>query len=146
MAAMQPEPLTIQDYDQILALWRSCPGMGLSGADNPESLERFLARNPGLSWVCREGGRVVATALCGHDGRRGFLYHVAVAPDRRGRGLARTLVGCCLEQLAREGIEKCHLFVYQDNQVGRTFWDARGWTLRGDLVVFSRDIPPPGAD
>ncbi len=141
MTAMEPEQLTSNDYDEILGLWRDCPGMGLSGADSRENLERFLGRNPGLNWVCREKGRVVATALCGHDGRRGYLYHVAVAPAWRGRGLGRRLVRRCLAQLAREGIEKCHLFVFQDNSVGREFWDALGWTLRNDLAVFSRDLP-----
>jgi ribosomal protein S18 acetylase RimI-like enzyme len=138
---MEPEQLTIRDYDDILTLWRQCPGMGLSGADSRAGLERFLARNPGLSWVFRAGGRIVASALCGHDGRRGFLYHVAVAPDRRGRGLGRRLVARCLERLAREGIEKCHLFVYQDNLGGLEFWKALGWERRQDLALYSRDLP-----
>jgi len=139
---MEPEDLTIEDYDEIIALWRACPGLGLSGADSRDSLKRFLARNPGLSLVCREQGRIVATSLCGHDGRRGFLYHVAVNPHRRGRGLGRRLVESCLQRLAREGIEKCHLFVFADNREGRDFWDVLGWTRRDDLVVFSRDLSP----
>jgi ribosomal protein S18 acetylase RimI-like enzyme len=136
--------LASSDGPAALGFWRTVPGLGLSSADEPDELERFLARNPGLSYgAFTPEGQVVATALAGHDGRRGFLYHVAVAPPVRGQGLSRELVDACLAALQAEGIRKVHLFVLADNVAGLDYWSApsaRGWLRRGDLVVFSRDL------
>jgi ribosomal protein S18 acetylase RimI-like enzyme len=128
------------DYDEVLALWRACPGVGLSASDTREVVTRFIGANPELSFVAREEGRLVGAVLCGHDGRRGYITHLAVAPDARRQGLARELVERCLGALGREGIGKCHLFVFTDNADARSFWKATGWTERTELRVFSRFI------
>jgi len=133
------EAFTMGDYDEALALWKATPGMGLSGADERESLSAFLERNPGLSFVARSEGKLVGTALCGTDGRRGFLYHLAVRPDLRGRGLGGELARSCLSALAARGVGKCHLFVLADNAIGAAFWKKEGWKLRDDLLTFSKE-------
>lgn len=137
--------LVAADGPEALAFWKQIPGLGLSPADEPEALARFVARNPGLSFcACDEAGELVATVLAGHDGRRGFLYHVAVAPEYRGQGLSGALVGSSLAGLKAEGIGKVHVFVLADNTSGISFWmgpaAAHGWKVRGDLLVFSRDL------
>lgn len=137
------------DYDDALALWQSCAGegIGLNESDTRPAIEGYLARNPGLSQVIRtaHGQRLVGAVLCGHDGRRGYLHHLAVAADHRRRGLARSLVQAGLEGLHHLGIPKCNLFLYSDNHAGRAFWIHEGWAARDDLVVIQRgtDSPPP---
>lgn len=135
-------PMTIEDYDGVVALWRSSEGVGLSTADERPAMDRYLARNPDLSLVAMEGERVVAAVLCGHDGRRGYIHHLAVAQAWRGRGIGRDLVARCMEALGRAGIEKCHVFVYARNAAGQGFWRAMGWALRTDLAVMSRETRP----
>ena len=131
-------PLTLAAYPELLALWQACPGIGLSAADDKENIARFLARNPGLSFMVTADGRVAGSLLAGHDGRRGYLYHLTVHPQYRRQGLGRMLVAACLAALAQEGIQKCHLFLFDDNELARRFWQAVGWQLRGDILVASR--------
>jgi len=130
------------DYIPARRLWEAIPGMGLSSADGETEIGSFLERNPGLSFCCLDGDQLVGTVLAGHDGRRGYLYHAAVLPAWRGRGIGRSLVDASLDALAKAGIRKCHLFVFADNDTGCRYWGSHGWTLRGDLKVFSRDLLP----
>ncbi|MEN4041926.1 MAG: GNAT family N-acetyltransferase, partial [Anaerolineaceae bacterium] len=104
-------PMRITDYDQMLDLWKNSEGIGLSRADSYEGVQRFLERNPGTSFVAVDGEQVVATILAGHDGRRGYLHHVAVAEKYRRRGIGEALVEKSLNQFRSLGIQKCHLFV-----------------------------------
>jgi ribosomal protein S18 acetylase RimI-like enzyme len=131
--------MTGADLHEVLALWRSSEGIGLSpDADSKLELRAFLERNPGLSYVARAGDRLVGAVLCGHDGRRGYLYHLAVAPGARRGGIGRTLVQCSLDELKRLGIHKCHLFVFADNRAGIEFWRKIGWSDRADLKIMSK--------
>ncbi len=131
-------PMLAADIEPALALWHATEGMGLGDVDEPEKLTAYLQRNPGLSVVAEDDGRLVGAALCGHDGRRGYLYHVAVAKACRGQGLGQALVRAGLDGLAGAGMTKCHLFVFTSNEDGIAFWNHTGWTRRGDVAVFSR--------
>lgn len=137
--------MTIADHAEALTLWQATPGMRITEADSVESTERYLARNPGLSFVARADGRLIGTIMAGHDGRRGYLQHLAVAQEHREAGVGTELVRRCLAALAREGIQKCHLFVLHDNETGRQFWHRRGWEPRPDVVMFSSATPAPAA-
>jgi N-acetylglutamate synthase len=140
MVATMPEILemTIADYDEVIALWQATENVGLSDADSRDGVDAYLKRNAGLSVVARQNGRLVGALLAGHDGRRGYLHHLAVAPELRRRGLGRTLVDECLTRLAAVGIQKSHAWIYHDNAAGLEFWQEIGWTLRTDLKVTSR--------
>lgn len=131
-------PLRIGDYAEILSLWKKTEGIGLNDSDSRAAIGRYLKRNRGLSLVATSGGRVIATVLCGHDGRRGYLHHLAVARKWRRHGIGRRLVADCLERLRSEGIPKCNLFLYAKNSSGRAFWRSLGWTLRADLTFVQR--------
>jgi putative acetyltransferase len=133
--------LTIADYDSVLALWRSSEGIGLSAADERSAIERYLAQNPGMSFVAIDDGRLVGAVLCGHDGRRGYLHHLAVTPSHRCQGIGRQLVEQCLRALKAAGIDKCHLFVFAGNTSASDFWKRIGWTQRDELLVMSRHTP-----
>jgi ribosomal protein S18 acetylase RimI-like enzyme len=134
---------SVADIPEALELWRRSEGMALTG-DTPEALAAYLARNPGLSFVARDGGVLVAAVLCGHDGRRGYLHHLAVAPAQRRRGIATALARRCLEGLEALGVPKCHLFVQRGNQAALAFWRRAGWAERGDLVMMSRTLRAQG--
>jgi ribosomal protein S18 acetylase RimI-like enzyme len=132
--------MQIGDYDEIYELWRNTSGMGLSNADKKENIQKFLIKNKGLSYVCRHEDKIIGTILCGHDGRRGYIYHMTVAEEHRGRGIGRRLVEISLEGLKSEGINKWHLFVLADNTIGNAFWASTGWNKREDIFVYSKSI------
>ena len=130
--------LILSDYDAVIALWQSAEGVGLSSADAREAIGRYLARNPGMSFTAWDGDELVGAVLCGHDGRRGYVHHLAVCPSHRRRGVGSELAERGLAALEAEGIEKCHLFVFVHNADAIAFWERAGWTLRTDVRVMSR--------
>ncbi len=133
-------PFTIDSYDDVFALWRECEGVGLSDADSRDSIGRYLERNPGMSFVARVDGTVVGAVLAGHDGRRGYIHHLAVRQASRRHGLGRLLAGASLDTLRKAGIRKCHLFIFNTNAVGIAFWQSQDWTLRKDVSLISKDL------
>jgi ribosomal protein S18 acetylase RimI-like enzyme len=132
--------MTIEDYADSYSLWLQTEGMALSEADSEEAIAGYLKRNPGFSFVCELDGRIVGTILCGHDGRRGYVYHAAVHPELRGRGVGKELVSRSLARLGEAGITKCHLFVLENNEIGLRFWQRAGWQKRSGFYVCSADI------
>jgi ribosomal protein S18 acetylase RimI-like enzyme len=129
--------MTIADYDEVRALWQQSEGIDLSGADSRNSIARFLERNPGLSFVAMDGGQLVGAVLCGHDGRRGYIDHLAVRKSHRRQGIGRMLASRCLYNLMQNGIQKWHLFVREDNLDAIAFWGKLGWQQRVELVTMS---------
>ncbi len=134
---MDIRPMTLADYDAVMALMRGVPGVAMRAADSPAAIGRYLERNPGLSLVAEDEGRVVGCVFCGHDGRRGYLHHVVVAPTRRGQGIGAALVARALDGLVALGIYKTHLDVFADNEPAIAFWQHSGWQRRDDIVRFS---------
>ena len=130
--------LTIDQYDPVLALWQTAEGVGLSEADSRDGIAAFLERNPGLSFVAFNQEQLVGVILAGHDGRRGYIHHLAVSPTRRRQGIGRALVAHSLAALERAGIGKCHLFVFRENEAALAFWQNTGWIERVDLGMWSR--------
>jgi ribosomal protein S18 acetylase RimI-like enzyme len=130
-------PFRLADHPAAVRLWQATEGIGLSDADSLQGITLFLECNPDLSFVGVSGGELVATILCGHDGRRGFIYHLAVEPGHRHRGLGRELVERCLTALRAAGIDKCHLHVFRENVAGLAFWRRIGAEERTSLVTLS---------
>jgi ribosomal protein S18 acetylase RimI-like enzyme len=129
------------DYDEAYSLWKGTEGMGLRSLDDArEGIERFLRRNPSTSFVAVEGNVVVGVLLCGHDGRRGYIYHAVVAGTRRGRGIGKTLLSNALAALEKEGIKKAALVVFTTNAQGNAFWEKAGFTTRPDLIYRNKSL------
>ena len=84
-------------------------------------------------------GRIVGTVLAGHDGRRGFIHHMAVLPEYRRHGIARAMARRAVEKLKEDGISKTHIFVFRDNELGQSFWPSIGWKKCDDLTVYAFD-------
>jgi ribosomal protein S18 acetylase RimI-like enzyme len=135
--------MTPADYEESLDLWKRCEGIGLSDADEKEPVARFLAQNKGLCFIARAESKLVGTCLTGSDGRRGYLYHLAVDPSSRREGIAKALVQRAFTELQARDIHKCHIMVYGGNELGLKFWKQTGWVLRPEIVIMSYDLKPP---
>ena len=130
--------MTIEDYQGLYALWKTIRGFGMRSIDDSrEGVERVLERNPDASVVAMSGeGEIVGGILCGHDGRRGCLYHVCVREKNRMQGIGKAMVVFCMEALKKEQINKVSLIAFTKNDVGNAFWKQIGWTKREDLNYY----------
>ena len=129
--------MTMEDYDEVKALWLKIKGFGIRSIDDSrEGVERFVKRNPTTSVVAIEDGKIVGSILCGHDGRRGTLYHVCVDEAYRMRGIGKSMVVKCMEALLEEKINKVKIIAFTKNDVGNAFWQEIGWTKREDLNYY----------
>ncbi len=131
----------IEDYDQVCRLWKRTPGVGLRSMDDSrEGLEQFLKRNPTTNFVAAEDGDIVGVVLGGHDGRRGYLYHVCVAEAYRRRSLGKQLIEKLVQAMRAENITKLGLVCFKENEAGNCFWNELGWEQRSDLNYYSVSI------
>jgi len=136
-------PMTIADYDGVYRLWSVTEGLSLIDDDNREGIARYLQRNVGLCFVGVDGKEIVGTVLCGHDGRRGILRHLAVAGNYRKQGIARRLVRACLDALAAAGVTKCNIYVMDYHADGFRFWEHLGAKLQNyDWRTFQLPTTP----
>ena len=131
-------PLTGKIFDEALALWKSAEGVVLRPEDYYRpAFEQFLFRNPGLSWGAWRDGKLIGALMAGQDGRRGYIYHLAVAFECRRRGIGRALVAKVERGLAEQGICKAHTHVVNHNLRAQLFWMRLGWVNRDDIATFS---------
>ena len=129
--------MTIEDYEGVYALWKKITGFGIRSIDDSkEGVARFLKRNPTTSVVAEKDGRIVGSILCGHDGRRGCLYHVCVDEDYRRHGIGKRMVVFAMKALKEEKINKVSLIAFTENDIGNAFWNTIGWTERLDLNYY----------
>lgn len=135
--ALTLRAMEIEDYDGVFRLWNSIHGFGIrSQDDSREGIARFLRRNPGNSVVAEADGEIVGAILCGHDGRRGCMYHVCVSEKYRNRGIGSRMAEWALARLREEGINKVSLIAFCSNEIGNAFWRRVGWTFREDLNYY----------
>ena len=137
------QSMEMGDLAEVIQFWRGMEGIGLSESDSYSALSSYLRRNPGLSWVARNrDGEVIGAVLCGHDGRRGTLHHLAVAQEYRRQGIGRALVEKCLPSLRELKILKCNIFLFSNNPEGEAFWKQIGWKTREDLSLMQVVLRP----
>lgn len=129
--------MTIEDYDGVYKLWKSIRGFAIRSVDDSrEGVEIFLKRNPSTSVVAEYNGEIIGSILCGHDGRRGCLYHVCVAEGFRMHGIGKSMVVRAMEALKAEKVNKVSLIAFLQNDMGNAFWKEIGWTKREDLNYY----------
>lgn len=129
--------MTEADYDQVYELWMSIHGFGIRSLDDSrEGVSKFLRRNPTTSVVACVDGKVIGAILCGHDGRRGCMYHVCVHENFRKHGIGKAMAVWCMKALQEEGINKVSLIAFTSNEIGNRFWKDSGWTYREDLNYY----------
>ena len=133
--------MNTEDYDRVYALWMSCKNMGFNNLDDSrQGIEKYLKRNPSTCFVAEQGDAIVGVVLAGHDGRRGFIHHMAVAEDCRRQGIATDLLGQALTALKEEGINKTALLVFNRNEAGNAFWERQGFTVRDDVTYRNKEL------
>ena len=136
VVAMQPS-----DYDDVAALWQRTDELRINlEFDNLERVTRYLQRNPGLSSIARIDGVLIGALMCGHDGRRGSLYHMAVDTAWRGQGVGRALVERCLTGLRAAGIDSAYLFVHTFNEPAQRFWTHLGFAANHEVLYYWRSL------
>ncbi|MCD4829968.1 MAG: GNAT family N-acetyltransferase [Candidatus Cloacimonetes bacterium] len=134
-------PMIIADYDEIYQLWSDTEGVPLNVSDSIASIEKYLRRNQHTSFVAKDmRNRVIGAILCGHDGARGYIRHLAVSAPHRNNGIGGKLVEKSLATLKAESIHKCTVFILVDNEGGEIFWEKGGWHLRSELKAMSKII------
>lgn len=138
--------MEITDYDALQDLWLNTAGLGLNSIDDSrEGIEKYLRRNPLTCFVAEDEGCIIGGILAGHDGRRGFIYHLVVEGDQRQRGIGRALTDAANEALRREGIVKVALLVLQQNKNANRYWEHLGYTTRPDIVYRNLELFPSEA-
>jgi len=127
--------MTIGDYVNVYKLWMTTPGLGLNSIDDSESgIRKYLDRNPSTCFVAEENEDIIGVIMAGHDGRRGFIYHMAVDTNRQRQGIGESLLSHALSALKSEGIHKVALVALDTNHIGNRFWEKQGFIHRPDLV------------
>lgn len=131
----------ISDYAAVYTLWQSVPGVGLNNIDDSrEGIERYLRRNPSTCFVAEVDGLLAGCILAGHDGRRGYIYHLTVSLDHQRQGIGKCLVDSAIDALMAEGIAKVALVVFARNETGNEFWERIGFTTRPDIVYRNKTL------
>lgn len=138
---MEIRKMIIDDYNEVYRLWISCKGMGLNDMDDSkEGIEQFLKRNPDTCLVAEENQKIIGVIMVGNDGRRGYIYHTAVSPLKRSKGIGTELVNRAFNELKELGIIKVALVVFKKNEIGNRFWEKRGFVKREDLAYRNKTI------
>lgn len=128
------------DYAAAIALWDSMKeGVHVGGSDSPAEIQKKLLRDPDLFLVAQDGAELIGTVIGGFDGRRGFVYHLAVAASHRRIGVATQLMEEVESRLRRKGCVRCYLLVHPDNEAAIRHYEKRGWTLMNDLP-YAKDL------
>lgn len=129
-----------EDFEEIYKFWSSIQGLNLNKADEKESINTYLLHNPNQSYVCKLSNKIIGTIMCGNDGRRAFIYHLAVLPEYRRKGIATELVRLAIDMQKQLGIDKCAIFILNENVYGKNFWSNVGFSKVQEAEVMAKDI------
>ena len=130
----------MSDYDDVIALWEGVEGVEICEGDSRQEIAEYLKRNPGLSRVAVLDDKIVGAALCGHDGRRGWIYHLAVAPTYRRQKVGNDLLESCVDALRAIGLKRAIILVAGDNPGGHDFWLRNGWEDIDGAIAMTREL------
>ena len=135
-------PMVEEDVKSVLALWKSTDGIYLHSKweDTFEGITQYISRNPDLSAVAVTGNKIVGAVLCGHEGRRGLIHHLAVDKAYRGKGIGKKLLQICIDKLKQLNIKKCLTFVLKDNSEALSFWDHCEWKREEIAYIYSKQL------
>ena len=139
MNSVQISNFTIEAYETVLALWREA-GLILRPGDDLRSIQVKLQRDPDLFLVARDGNMIVGSIIGGWDGRRGWIYHLAVKPSHQRRGIAKALLYEIEIRLSKKGAKKVNAQVYQSNTPSLRFFSACGYDVHSDLVMIGKAL------
>lgn len=134
---MQLRVMNINDYDSVMALWRSIEGFYIRNIDDSfEGMRKFLLRNPTTNTVAVLDDRIIGSVLCGYDGRCAYFYHVCVHKDHRHKSIGRQMVEYSIQSLKNEGATHINLIAFKTNEIGNLFWHELGWNVRSNANLY----------
>jgi len=129
------------DYESVRELWESMEkGVNVGRSDAPEEIEKKVLRDPDLFLVAENNGTIIGSAIGGYDGRRGLLYHLAVAKDFRQQGIASQLLDEIESRLHGKGCLKCYLMVTLNNPEVERFYQKRGWHFMDYVRPYGKEL------
>jgi ribosomal protein S18 acetylase RimI-like enzyme len=129
-----------RDYERAIQLWRAIEkGVHVGRSDAPEEIHKKLERDADLFLVAEVDGQLIGTVIGGFDGRRGLVYHLAVKPEHRGRGIGALLMDEVESRLRSKGCIRCYLLVTPDNPETMRYYETRGW-MQMDVVPYAKDL------
>ena len=138
---MKIRKMGIEDYEGVLKIWNEGSIIGMRNLDDSyEGILKFLNRNPNTNFVAEIENKIVGVILSGHDGRRGYIYHMGVKGKERRNGIGKQLVEKALDALREEGINKVALVAFKSNDLGNQFWESMGFIQREDLIYRNKSI------
>lgn len=138
--AVTTREFVLSDHDRAVALWSEIDSVEICEGDSREEVAEYLKRNPGLSRVAEADGKIVGAVMCGHDGRRGWIYHLAVAQEYRGRGVGKMLLDDCVRGLREAGLKRAIILVEGENAAGQKFWLREGWEEIDCAIPMTREL------
>jgi ribosomal protein S18 acetylase RimI-like enzyme len=128
------------DYPQVIDLWKHAgPGIHLRRSDEPEEIAKKLKRDPDLFLVAELDGSIIGSVLGGFDGRRGMVYHVAVADSYRKQGIGSALMDELESRMKQKGCIRSYLLVTRDNLDGIRFYENLDWEQM-DLLIYGKNL------
>ena len=137
---MQLRSFGWRDLEAVLDLWRAAgPGIHLGRSDSPDEIRKKLSRDPDLFLVAEDQGRIIGAVMGGYDGRRGLVYHLAVLPEERRRGLGSPLMAELEQRLRAKGCVKYYLLVTPDNPQVLEFYRRLGWSVM-DMTLMGKEL------
>lgn len=132
--------MTVDDYHDVYQLWDEALEVSINEKDDTyKNIEKFIQRNPNLCIVAVEDGNIVGSILAGYDGRRGHIYHTVVNSEFRSKGIGNQLVDKIIQQFSILDVNEVDLIVMENNFIGNSFWERRGF-LQNLLLNYRRKV------
>jgi len=129
-----------EDYPAVIELWNNAgPGIHVRRSDERQEILKKLERDPDLFLIAEADGRIIGSVLGGFDGRRGLVYHLAVAPEYRKQGIGSALMDELEQRLQQKGCIRTYLMVTFENMEAVRFYEKRGWELM-TLYTYAKNL------
>ncbi len=139
------DEFTMDDFAVVHVLWQRSD-LWMRPSDGREQVQLKMTRDPDLFLVARDAdGAVLGTVMGGWDGRRAYVYHLAVLPERRRRGVADLLMDELERRFRAKGALKAKLQILVDNDGSRAFFAQRGYLRESDCEPWGRELVDGGA-
>jgi ribosomal protein S18 acetylase RimI-like enzyme len=130
-----------EDYDVVMRFWESVEkGMHIGPSDAPAEIQKKIRRDPDLFLIAESNNDIVGTVIGGFDGRRGLIYHMAVAASFRGQGIGSCLMSEVESRLRAKGCLKCYLVVMRDNVEAMKFYEHIGWNAMDRDLLYGKEF------
>jgi ribosomal protein S18 acetylase RimI-like enzyme len=139
LSKVQIHEFEINDYNVVFELWKEA-GLVIRPGDDVNGVRMKLMRDSDLFLLARLEGEIVGCVIGGWDGRRGWVYHLAVKPSYQRQGIATALLSEVEKRLGEKGAKKINAEIYESNTKSLKFFKARGYETHPDLVMVGKHL------